>query len=280
MPTRLLAPLVPIVDPNYSKGLETSEIPSQPPRTPQELFESLGRAARSGVDEVEAFKATWRGPQMESVWSRISDELIEKDKEEQKKNGGQGGSEWWPQTTGLWERDYTIILQQLHEDTQRELTKQAEQRQMADRRAALAADVAGESHDGWRATVAAFVAREIPGIRVIVPPTGTGVQNDSSTGHNGGGGGGTVGCFTVLIEPLSIYLYVHRRRHSSSPGALDEGDWVVTLVPQSQFPQSRMADEIVQQLNARERKWELGYLLVSVTPFTFSRSLRSISCKY
>ncbi|KAL1856764.1 hypothetical protein Plec18170_003735 [Paecilomyces lecythidis] len=142
LPERLLAPLIPIVNPRKAG-------PNRPvPKSPQILYEQLSQAARDGVAEVEDFKSTWQSPDMRAIWARMDEKMKEC-------NGD------YPQPTGVWEHDYDKLLEELdkEESTGQRQHKKAEEEQS--RSQAL-------STGGWKGIVESFKQKGLPGVRVLL----------------------------------------------------------------------------------------------------------------
>ncbi|GAD96507.1 hypothetical protein AOR_1_1752054 [Paecilomyces variotii No. 5] len=142
LPDRLLAPLVPIVNPRRAG-------PNRPvPKSPQMLYEQLSQAARDGVAEIDDFKSTWQSPDMQAVWARMDEKMKEC-------NGD------YPQPTGVWEHDYDKLLEELdkEERTSQSRDKRAEEEQS--RSQALSAG-------GWKGIVESFKQKGLPGVRVLL----------------------------------------------------------------------------------------------------------------
>lgn len=142
LPERLLAPLIPIVNPQKAG-------PNRPvPKSPQMLYEQLSQAARDGVAEVEDFKSTWQSPDMRAIWARMDEKMKEC-------NGD------YPQPTGVWEHDYDKLLEELdkEERTGQRQHKKAEEEQS--RSQALSAG-------GWKGIVESFKQKGFPGVRVLL----------------------------------------------------------------------------------------------------------------
>lgn len=139
-PTRLLAPLAPIVQPR--KGERNL------PPSPQVLYQQLSHSARTCVNELEQFRAVWRGPEMKAVWGHVEASI--------KELGGQ-----LLQPTGVWEADYGVLLDGL--------VKEANGREDEERMAEEEREKDGFRSAGadWRGVVDGFVKRDVPGVRVV-----------------------------------------------------------------------------------------------------------------
>ncbi|EEH03965.1 conserved hypothetical protein [Histoplasma capsulatum G186AR] len=142
VPNRLLAPLIPIVNPEARMPI---------PSSPQEMFDQLAQAARAGVAEVENFQSEWRSPEMAAIWTRVDHKLNE--------SGGE-----YPPTTGVWERDYDSISRALsrEERTEKEQRSRLEEEEEKSRVVVL-----GEG-GGWREVVEKYRKQDLP-IAIHVP---------------------------------------------------------------------------------------------------------------
>lgn len=139
LPDRLLAPLVPIINP------ECAASDNPVPESPQVLYAQLSEAARAGVADVEQFQTLWRSPEMKAVWDHVGDEI--------KENGGT-----LLQPTGVWERDYGVLLEELVKE-KREKDEQDGGVTERSKAQSMAAN--------WRMDVETFLQKGVPGVRVV-----------------------------------------------------------------------------------------------------------------
>jgi hypothetical protein len=215
LPDRLLAPLIPIVNPRKADGRAT-------PKSPQALYESLAQCARDGVAEVEGFKSMWQSPELKPVWDWMDQKLNE--------SNGQ-----YPQPTGMWERDYDIILRNLeNEDRQIEEQRQKEEEEQ-ERLQALSAE------GGWRGVIESFEKRQLPGLRLLVS------KNEAM--------------IKVHLGMAGMRFDVQEVVSPEDAGAIE---WQVETPTQLAKTPSRLETAICANLNRRPRKWDLAYLLVSL----------------
>lgn len=146
LPTRLLAPLAPIVQPKKGPGSGFGgERPV--PESPQALYQQLNHSARSGVNEVRRFQDTWRSPEMKAVWERVESDIREL------------GALLQP--TGVWEVDYDEILERLvqEEKARNEQERREEEGEEREKLRSTGAD--------WRGIVESFAKKDVPGVRVV-----------------------------------------------------------------------------------------------------------------
>ena len=123
------------------------------PKSPQSLYEQLSKTTRDGVAEVNNFQTKWRGPEMKAVWDHVDAKIRE--------NGGQ-----LLQPTGMWERDYDVLLEKLVKE---EESKKEEQQRVEEEveRARINQSAEGD----WRRVVDNFTQRNVPGVRVVPSKT-------------------------------------------------------------------------------------------------------------
>ncbi|KAJ9363690.1 mediator complex subunit 27-domain-containing protein [Paecilomyces variotii] len=142
LPDRLLAPLIPIVNPRRAG-------PNRPvPKSPQMLYEQLSQAARDGVTEVEDFVSAWQSPEMRAVWARMDEKMKECDGD-------------YPQPSGIWEHDYDKVLEELDKE---EHTSQRRHKKTEEEQSRAQALSAG----GWKGVVESFKQKGLSGVRILL----------------------------------------------------------------------------------------------------------------
>lgn len=194
-------------------------------RSPQEICQHLSQTARESVTEVEAFKQEWRKPEMEAIWKKVDKKLAE--------SGGV-----YPQPTGRWEQDYDIVLKRLGEEDKREseLRIRSEEEQERSHQASTAG--------GWKAIIEGFNQKNTSSeVFINILPSAD-----------------NAGRFSVVLRKISVMFYVQQ---TPDPGNQTFGDWQVLIL--SRKSPTALGSEIVNQINARSRKWDLLYLLVRET---------------
>ena len=218
LPDRLLDPLLPIVNPKVLKERSL-------PKSPQALLQQLSQTARAGIAEVNDLGATWRGDEMKAVWDRIEGNIRE--------NGGQ-----LLQPTGMWERDYNVLLEELEAEEKERREQRAREEEDAERSRILTME------GGWKAVVDAFVQRRIPGVKVMASQERTAVE--------------------VVLVKAGMSFSVRPADGSDGSGV---PDWEVESKGESQPAGTKLESAVADYLNACPRRWDLAYLLVS-RPYT------------
>lgn len=215
LPDRLLAPITPIVNPRKAGSQRAM------PKNPQKLFESLAQCARDGVAEVEEFKSMWQSSELQAVWGWMDEKL--------KESNGQ-----YPQPTGMWERDYDVILRNLEAEERQKEEQRRKDEEEQERLKALSAE------GGWRGVVESFQQRQLPGLRIFLN------KNEAM--------------ITVHLGSAGMTFEVQEVVSLEDSGALE---WQVEPQPQPWKAPSKLEIAICSNLNHRPRKWDLAYLLVS-----------------
>lgn len=225
VPGRLLSPIASVIHPKRGDQ-QSSAI-----KSPQDMLEQLSQAARDGVAEVEYFKQDWRGPELKSIWDRVDEKLKESNGE-------------YPQPSGMWERDYDVLLEQLDEEgvENPEAKRRIEEEQERARQAMF--------ESGWKGVLENFMNEDNPGLIINILPSPD-----------------NVGRFTVSLFKISTVLYVQQVRQHEDTGF---GEWQVMSMPNGNT--SRLENEMLNQINERDRRSDLVYLLVSQARGKFSLS--------
>lgn len=141
VPSKLLEPLSTLSNQRGPSNITYADSPAH-------LRDGLDQAARTQLANIQSFKSTWQGPELEPVWAHVESRI--------KESNGQ-----ILQPTGIWERDYDVLLEKL---LQAEKSKEAErlrEQEVAERTKVQSSD------GGWEAIVESFIQRNVPGVRVI-----------------------------------------------------------------------------------------------------------------
>ncbi|KAI9933488.1 hypothetical protein ASPWEDRAFT_115073 [Aspergillus wentii DTO 134E9] len=226
LPGRLLEPLVPIVNPRKGSAV---------PKSPEILYEQLSQTARAGVAEVANFQSMWRGPEMKGIWDNVSAQIRE--------NGGQ-----LLQPTGMWERDYNVLLEELVKEEQ---TKQ-EQQQKAEEE--MERSKIQSSEGDWKTIVETFLQKNVPGFRIACS------NKDAS--------------FTAVLVKAGMAL------QAQAINGLGSGvpDWRVSNKLLPGIPKSKLEIAIADCLNSRTRQWDLAYLLDMISSYSDIKQTPCVKC--
>lgn len=188
--------------------------------SPHELGERLKNSARNCVAEVASFEAMWRSPETKAVWDHVT-ELI-------KTNDGQ-----LLQPTGVWERDYDAILEELINDE-----RQKREQRLKDEEAAERATFEASGAD-WKAIVKKFGQEHDPSIRTAVA------------------GQRPVFFITLLKAGLAFEASL-----LTEPDSSEVPVWSVQHVTQPGKTRTKLETAIIDCLDTRPRQWDVAYLLV------------------
>ena len=193
------------------------------PKSPQSLYEQLSKTTRDGVAEVNNFQTKWRGPEMKAVWDHVDAKIRE--------NGGQ-----LLQPTGMWERDYDVLLEKLVKE---EESKKEEQQRVEEEveRARINQSAEGD----WRRVVDNFTQRNVPGVRVVPSKTRDFVA--------------------VSLVKAGMNFEAQVISASEEDGV---STWQVSNKEHPRKPPSKLETAICHCLNSRPRQWDLAFLLVSL----------------
>ena len=140
------------------------------------------------------------------------------------------------QPTGMWEIDYDDLLEELVKDEktrEEEKVKDEENQELEKLRS---------SGKGWRGVAEGFTQRNVPGVRVV--PS----KNEA--------------LLTVALIKAGMVFQVQA---DGLQGEKDFPDWSVSSKISPGRPVTKLETSIVDCLNSRQRKWDLAYLLVSIT---------------
>ncbi|KAL2218110.1 mediator complex subunit 27-domain-containing protein [Thermoascus aurantiacus ATCC 26904] len=230
LPDRLLAPLIPIVNPQKAG-------PGRPvPKTPEILCEQLSQAVRDGVAEVEEFKAMWQSPEMKVIWDRLEEKMKECDGD-------------YPQPTGVWERDYNVLLEELDKE---ERIKEERRQKDAEEQERLRARLA---EGGWKGIVESFRQKGLPGVRILLSKNET--------------------VITVVLLKAGMAFDIQEVDGQDGKGA---SEWRVSNKQYPGKPKTKLETGILICLNSRPRKWDLEYLLDMICSYSEVKQTRCVKC--
>jgi hypothetical protein len=210
-----MEPIVPIVNP---KAASASRRPL--PKSPRVLFEQLSQTARASVTEVQEFQAMWRSPEMKAIWDHVDARI--------KANGGQ-----LLQPTGMWERDYDVLLEELEREERTQKKEQLRVKEEEERAKIQAVE------GGWGTIVESFIRRDLPGVRVMA-------HEDQDR-------------ITVVLVKAGMAFQLQAVNGDGQGMA----DWRVQMAAPGK-PKTKLETAVAACLNARPRQWDLAYLLVSL----------------
>lgn len=219
LPERLLEPMIPIVNPRviaHGKPM---------PKSPQVLFERLSKTTREGVAEVSNLQSMWRSPELKEIWDHVDARI--------KENNGQ-----LLQPTGMWERDYEVLLEKLVKDEEEKKKEQERAEEEVERTWVTQSD-----EGDWRKVVDGFGQKNVPGVRVAPSRS-----QDSVTVTLAKAGM----AFEAQMVNLSGGSGVYKWQVSNKPSVLSPGK-----------PATKLETSICECLNSRPRQWDLSFLLVS-----------------
>lgn len=193
------------------------------PKSPQMLYEQLSKAARDGVAEVTNFQTMWRDPEMRAVWEHVDAKIRE--------NNG-----LLLQPTGMWERDYDVLLKKLvREEEGRREAQRREREEMEREQVNLLVD------GDWRRVVEEFVQRN----------GGTGVRVVSGKGRD---------VVTLMLVKTGMAFEAQLNAALEADGV---PGWRVSNKVAPGRPVTKLESAICECLNSRPRQWDLSFLLVS-----------------
>lgn len=193
------------------------------PKSPQMLYEQLSKAARDGVAEVTNFQTMWRDPEMRAVWEHVDAKIRE--------NNG-----LLLQPTGMWERDYDVLLKKLvREEEGRREAQRREREEMEREQVNLLVD------GDWRRVVEEFVQRN----------GGTGVRVVSGKGRD---------VVTLMLVKTGMAFEAQLNAALEADGV---PGWRVSNKVAPGRPVAKLESAICECLNSRPRQWDLSFLLVS-----------------
>ncbi|KAI1938245.1 hypothetical protein LOZ57_006413 [Ophidiomyces ophidiicola] len=146
-----------------------------------------------------------------------------------KESGGE-----YPYTTGTWERDYVRIFKQLDAEDQRK--EEEKRRESAEEERRRFAPVGND----WNGIVESFAANAKPGLAVKLRPSADNLCR-----------------FNILLQKASVAFSVWQINDSAGTHLTEWG------VATESRPNSKVGLDILANIQSRDRKWDLKYLLVS-----------------
>ncbi|KAK2759415.1 hypothetical protein FQN54_002893 [Arachnomyces sp. PD_36] len=229
VPERLLAPLMPIIRPQQKFGTY-----KQVPNSPHFLLEQLISTGKEGAAEVEDFKKEWTRPELKPVWDRV----------EQKMKDSNGE---YPQPTGVWEKDYDVILADIDQEERRKV--ETKEKEIEEKERAEYLSIEG----GWRGVIERFRAREVPDVRIVVDTK--------------------AGTITVVLLKAGLSISIQQPENTDN-GAPDA--WRILYKPGRT---TKLEEEIMQCLHQRRRQWDLAYLLNMIAAFAYVKQTPCLKCQ-
>ncbi|KAJ5465183.1 uncharacterized protein N7458_000869 [Penicillium daleae] len=229
VPNKLLEPLA-----SLSYQSEPSSISFAD--SPVLLRNGLDQAARTQLANIESFKSTWQGPDLTPVWAHVESRI--------KESNGQ-----ILQPTGLWERDYDVILEELLQTEKSKEEERLREEEEVERTKAQA------SESGWQGVVESFIQRNVPGVRII---KGQGAQS-----------------LAIALSKAGIIFHVEGLKENDVPGV---AEWhVSSKAPPGRVP-TKMENSIIECLNSRSRKWDLAFLLDMISSYADLKQTTCVKC--
>ncbi|RHZ47409.1 RNA polymerase II mediator complex subunit MED27 domain-containing protein [Aspergillus thermomutatus] len=228
LPGRLMEPIVPIVNPKAASRRPL-------PKSPRVLSEQLSQTARAGVAEVQEFQSMWRSPEMKAIWDHVDARI--------KQNGGQ-----LLQPTGMWERDYDVLLEELEKEQRTEKEQQQRVKEEEERAKIQAVD------GGWRTIVETFIRRSPPGVRVMP-------HQDQPR-------------ITVVLVKVGMAFQLQAVNGDGQAVI----DWRVQDQAAPGKPKTKLETAVAACLNARPRQWDLAYLLDMISSYSDIKQTPCAKC--
>ncbi|KAI5298135.1 hypothetical protein KEM56_004290, partial [Ascosphaera pollenicola] len=246
-PTRLFHPLAPLIDPKR----ETTSNPS--PKSPRELCGRLARSVRDALAEVETYKRDFAGDGMRAVLARTG--------ELQQQQQGQA-----QQLNPVWTRMYAANLDALA-SAETAQHRELETHASVER---LRQDAAREKAR-WRDVVAALAPR-LEGMEVtVVTPTQTADDQTADAQP----------MFEVRLVQASLTLRFRwldagegkgkgkgdAEAQAQAQAQAGAGEWHL-LDSDGHSDRFTLRTQIIDAVYARERKWDLAYLITLLASYT------------
>lgn len=201
------------------------------------LYEQLSQAARDGVTEVDDFKSAWKSPEMRAVWARMDEKMKECDGD-------------YPQPTGIWERDYDKLLEELDKEERNNQRRGKKTEKEQSRAQALSAD------GGWKGILESFRQKSLPGVRILLS------KNED--------------VINVVLLKAGMSFDI-QEIHGQEEGSGVE--WWVSNKQYPGKPKTKLETSVSICLNLRPQKWDLAYLLVSIPgPGLQLRNYETVFC--
>lgn len=203
------------------EGLLEPLVPEKPaPDSPAQLRNDLEQATRARLAGIESFQSLWRGTEMKPVWNHVESRIKES-------NGD------LIQPTGMWEKDYDVLLKELIKTGKTEEEKVEKEEEQIERSKAQASD--GE----WQVVVERFTQRDMPGMRVVKG------QDPFS--------------LSAILAKAGMIFSIKGIQEPGIPGVCE---WQVSSQSPPGRSPSKLQHAIQDCLNLRTRKWDLEFLLV------------------
>ncbi|KAJ5108928.1 hypothetical protein N7456_005603 [Penicillium angulare] len=219
VPAGLLEPLIPI----SSSQKATPDKPIA--ESPSILRNELDHAVRDRLASIEQFQSLWRGPELKPVWAHTEARLKE-------------GSGQLLQPTGIWERDYGTLLEELTKAEKTNEDEKVREEEEAERTKVLSAE------GGWTAVIEKFTQRGLPGVRVING------QNQTS--------------LAIALAKAGLVVLVEGVKDPDSDVI---SEWLVSSKVSPGRAPMKMEEAVIDCLNSRPRKWDLAFLLDMIASY-------------
>ena len=140
------------------------------------------------------------------------------------------------QPTGMWEEDYEVLLEDLlRTEKSKEQERQGEE-EAAERLKSQASD------GGWQGVVERFQQRNPTSIKIAIKSTATPL-------------------LVIVLMKAGMAFKIEAVRQDGVEGIVE---WNVSKQPLPGRAPTKIEDSIVQCVNARPRKWDLAFVIVSL----------------
>lgn len=220
-----------------------------------ELCVGLKNSVTEGLAELDAFKRDFTSDTTRAVFARVG-EVVQSDEAQTRTQGG----------NPVWTRLYDANLKAYLHDEERQ-RKEEERKEERER---LVRDVEAEK-GRWR-DVVTTLGTQFDGMEVTIPQSQEQMQDQ---------GGKEVPRFDVRYTRSSMMLRFRwwEPARKQGDGADDDGDvqmqgggdpgeWYIVDESRS-FERTALRKSIVDAVKARQRKWDIAYLIVSLHPLLF-----------
>lgn len=167
---------------------------------------------------MQSFQNLWRSPELKEIWDHVDGKIQE-------------GNGVLLQPSGMWDRDYGVLLEGIVEGERGKGEEEGREREERER--------AGVDGD-WRRIVEAFVGRNVPGVRVV------GAKERDAV--------------VVVLVKAGMAFEV---QSLEGEGGVK---WVVSSKIAPGKPVSKLETAVVDCLNSRPRQWDLAFTLVRPVP--------------
>ncbi|KAK2831956.1 hypothetical protein FQN49_006999 [Arthroderma sp. PD_2] len=156
----------------------------------------------------------------------------------------------YPYMSNVWETDYEETLASLDRGEKQEEEMKSMQLDQVEK------DKLESTAGGWKGIVEAFKARNIPGINLQI------LSTDETER------------FSAELQSISTTIYIQRTR---GPTAHDSELWHVSMGFQQN--QSKLALEVLDCIQSRQRKWDLQYLLDMISSYVDIKKSPCVACR-